>query len=366
MQTAKLFLASSNELKEDRNDFEIFLARKNEEWRDKGVAISLVHWEDFFDAVSRTRLQDEYNKAIRGCELFVMLFWTKVGPYTSEEFDTALDQFKNTGKPLIYTYFKAAPDIDGSNEDELMTLLAFKKRLKELKHFVTVYQNIDALKFHFNGQLEKLLADGSFGAAPGATNGEPAPAYQASVSGNGAIAQGNGAIVVGAGGVQIGGNNTGSINTGTQIDTGGGSYVGGNVTAGGDFVGRDRVVHGDQISTGDISGTGHAIGRGAQASVSQGISPRELEPLFAALLAVVAQNAPAGRQDAALRQVQELKAEAAKGKQAEDGKLGRLIEGLVDLVPAAVGTVVSTFATPILGGIAGPLTKHVLDKLKTD
>ena len=44
--------------------------------------------------------------------------------------------------------------------------------------------------------------------------------------------------------------------------------------------------------------------------------------------------------------------------------MGKLVEGLIALAPSAVGAVVSIFATPILGAIAGPVTKFVLDKLK--
>ena len=87
MQTRKIFLASSAELKADRDQFEIFIGRKNKDWSARGVFLELVMWEDFVDAMSQTRLQDEYNKAIAECDLFVMLFWTKVGRYTAEEFE---------------------------------------------------------------------------------------------------------------------------------------------------------------------------------------------------------------------------------------------------------------------------------------
>ena len=82
-QTKRIFLASSSELKEDRKEFEIFINRKNKDWVGQGVFIELIVWEDFLDALSKTRLQDEYNKAIRECDIFVMLFWTKVGQYLS-------------------------------------------------------------------------------------------------------------------------------------------------------------------------------------------------------------------------------------------------------------------------------------------
>lgn len=345
----KLFLASSSELKADRDQFEIFINRKNKDWVEKGVFLELVIWEDFLDAVSQARLQDEYNQAIRGCDIFVMLFCTKVGKFTEEEFETAFGQFKATNKPFIFTYFKDTQISTGSaDRQSLASLWAFQDKLKALGHYQTVYENIDELKLHFNWQLDKL-ADSGFielrpdgGDAPGAGAGT---AYQAHVAGSGAIAQGPGATAVGPGGVFVRGANTGPINTGTQIkvdkhiDTGGGAYVGGGVNVtGGDFVGRDKIT--------------------------QGQSPRDLEPLFASLLAAVAQQVAPAQQGAAMQAVQELKAEVAKGSQADDSKLGRIIDGLAAMVPGAIGTVVSLFASPILSGLAGPVTKFVLDKLK--
>src|SRR4051794_29950205 len=102
----KIFLASSSELQTDRAQFEIFINRKNNDWVSKGIFLHLVIWEDFLDAMSQTRLQDEYNKAIRECDIFVILISSKIGQYTEEEFETAFGQFKATSKPLIYIYFK--------------------------------------------------------------------------------------------------------------------------------------------------------------------------------------------------------------------------------------------------------------------
>ncbi|MCK7480153.1 MAG: hypothetical protein M0C28_24935 [Candidatus Moduliflexus flocculans] len=47
-----------------------------------------------------------------------MLFFTKVGQYTAEEFETAFGQFKATRKPFIFTYFKDAPISTGSANEE--------------------------------------------------------------------------------------------------------------------------------------------------------------------------------------------------------------------------------------------------------
>ncbi|HTR11711.1 MAG TPA: macro domain-containing protein [Roseiarcus sp.] len=153
----KIFLASSSELKEDRREFEIFISRKNSDWIDRGVFLRLVVWEDFLDALARTRLQDEYNKEICTCDIFVMLFWTKVGKFTGEEFETALGHFKNTNRPFIFTYFKnEAIRIGDVSQDDLASLWGFQKKLNDLGHFQTVYKSIDDLKYQFSRQLDKL------------------------------------------------------------------------------------------------------------------------------------------------------------------------------------------------------------------
>ena len=155
------------------------------------------------------------------------------------------------------------------------------------------------------------------------------------------------------------------------VNTGGGASIGGDVKVeGGDFVGRDKVIQGDQvggdkIDVGDISGsTGVAIGRNASASVTQtqGISGAELAALFAPLEQAV-QSAPADNQAEAQEKLQDLEAEVAKGDEADDSRMAGLINDLVDLVPGAVGATVSVFASPILGGIAGPVTDFVLKRI---
>lgn len=335
MLTKKIFLASSSELKDDRDEFEIFINRKNKEWKGRGVFLELVIWEDFLNAVSTTRSQDEYDKAIRQCDIFVMLFHTKVGKYTEEEFDTALAQFRATNKPLIFTYFKdVQPSTASANQDDLMSLWAFQKKLKAVGHFQTAYQNADALKLHFNQQLERLAASGFIEFKQNGSDSPGGDGHPATVSGSGAIAQGPGATAVGAGGVYVGGQNTGSINTGTQI------------------------------TTGNVSGSGIAIGPGALSSATHGNSAHDLATLFAPLLSAVAQQAPTDKKAGAVQQVLALQAEAGKGNHADDGRIARIIDSLAAMVPGAVATVVNLFATPILADIAGPVTKFVLAKLK--
>jgi hypothetical protein len=187
MQKIRLFLASSSELKEDREQFEIFIYRKCKAWFDRGIFLHLDIWEDFLDAMSAGGLQSEYNKTIKTCDIFVLLAFNKVGKYTAEEFSHAFGQFATAQKPFIFTYFKAPTTTQ--NRDELQSLWAFEDKLKELNHYKTEYHTIEGLREHFGNQLDKLAATGFLELQPDLSNQQkgtsPANQTAATVSGQG-------------------------------------------------------------------------------------------------------------------------------------------------------------------------------------
>jgi hypothetical protein len=160
-KTIKIFLASSAELAEERNDFDLYFRQQNDRLRKQGIYLEIIRWENSLDAMSETCLQDEYNKRVRDCDIFVSLFMTKTGKFTEEEFDVAHDRFKDTGKPLIYTFFKEAQvSTDASNKQALTSLREFQAKLQKLGHFRTNYSSTSDLLKRFKDQLEKLLDAG--------------------------------------------------------------------------------------------------------------------------------------------------------------------------------------------------------------
>jgi GTPase SAR1 family protein len=159
LRKLRVFLASSSELQADRDEFVRYFREQNDSLIKHGVYLILVSWARFLDAMSETRLQDEYNKAIRDCDVFVSLFFTKAGKYTQEEFDVAYGQFKNSQKPLVYTFFKDAEiKLSSTRKEDLKSLWEFQEKLGQLGHFYTPYENIEDLKLKFRGQLDEILA----------------------------------------------------------------------------------------------------------------------------------------------------------------------------------------------------------------
>jgi hypothetical protein len=106
-------------------------------------------------------------------------------------------------------------------------------------------------------------------------------------------------------------------------------------TAGGDIVGRDKIQY---------------------------LSSHQIDEVFGPIRKIIETAGPQEKV-AAEEKLRALKDEVGKGKNADDSILAKLVEGLVELVPSAVAAIVGAFANPMLSGLAGPVTKYVLDKI---
>ncbi len=157
MPQIRIFLASSFELKPERDSFEKQIIRKNKTWEDRGVDLSvrLDIWEDESAQMSLTGSQSEYNKLVQDADLFALLAYTKMGKYTEEEYDVAYDQFKTTQKnPKIIVYFKNTDDAHPPAD----SLAQFRAKLSALGYFPPPFADANDLWNQFNIELDLFEA----------------------------------------------------------------------------------------------------------------------------------------------------------------------------------------------------------------
>lgn len=155
-------MASSAELRKDRDLFGDFVSHLNNHYRRRGLFLQLDKWE-YFDktkAFDNHRTQDEYNKHVCNCDAFVCLFHTKAGEFTQEEFKLASDECCSRGLPL-FIYFRRLTlwdKIKGVSE----SLDEFKKTCieSELQYFWGEYETNDKLHLDFVLWLDSYLFDG--------------------------------------------------------------------------------------------------------------------------------------------------------------------------------------------------------------
>ena len=156
MRTIKVFLASSEELGQERLEIGDLFSHINTIFNRRGIHLEVSKWEYLDESMGPLRKQDEYNREIKTCDICMVLYWTRIGEYTTEELETAYTELQAGRKPYkIYLYFKEVgvptPEIE-----------AFKKELySKYSHFYGKFQNIDTLKLRFLLQLESYVNSGA-------------------------------------------------------------------------------------------------------------------------------------------------------------------------------------------------------------
>ena len=152
-RTIKIFLASSEELKDERIAFGDFIRQLDDTYEQRGFRIKLIKWEDLPKGYNGRPTQETYNDEVRQCDLFVSLFYTKAGEFTKEEFNVAKQTQKECQRPTIYVFIRTLKPDD--KEDP--SLIDFKNNvLGVTKHYWTNYESTDSLQLQFVMELLKV------------------------------------------------------------------------------------------------------------------------------------------------------------------------------------------------------------------
>lgn len=105
MRLVKIFVASSNELEDDRIHLGDSVRKVNDMFELQDVRVKLYKWEDFSPYFTGKRSQDEYNDYLKQCDAVIGLFETKLGKYTCEEIEVALNEL---GHDAVYCFAKVS------------------------------------------------------------------------------------------------------------------------------------------------------------------------------------------------------------------------------------------------------------------
>ena len=146
MKTIKVFLASSDELSDERQKFGNLIRQLGDIFVQRGIYVKLLVWEDMDPSYNNCRKQDEYNKWIRESQFFVALFRTRAGQYTREEWDVAQAANSSRQEPKLLIYCQTLQP----GEVEEQELTDFKQMLEQrLGHFWDNYATTDKLHHDF-------------------------------------------------------------------------------------------------------------------------------------------------------------------------------------------------------------------------
>ena len=153
MKYIKLFLASSAvEFEQERNELGSYIRMLNDIYAKRGIYFELTIWDDLPDAVTKDRKEDECSHEIRNSQYFYVLFGKDAGEDTIQEFNVALELFRKSGAPHIYTYFRKLPEGQSASQ----SVKNFMERLdQEIGHYYSTFTHLDAVKLNMLLELTR-------------------------------------------------------------------------------------------------------------------------------------------------------------------------------------------------------------------
>ena len=151
MKKIKIFLASSEELKEERLELAGLIGHINYVLEKSDVKLYLVKWEYLDASMSPIHKQEEYNKKLEECDICIVLFWTRFGKYTKTELDTAFSKKGEGCLKKLYVAFKDSVD------NETPELAAFKSNFGEEYGLpYSTFHDAHELKLEFLRQFDDI------------------------------------------------------------------------------------------------------------------------------------------------------------------------------------------------------------------
>jgi len=163
IKTIKLFLASSKELSQERQEMALLIQKENNKFIQQGIYLELVIWEDLLHSFQGKRIQDYFNEKMLECDVVIVLIGSKMGDFTQEEFNLAWDHLKKGQCPkYLFVYVK---NISISTHDRA----AFKNYNKVLDLIETIekkeqlyenFKNSSDLIYRFKNQLAHIIKIG--------------------------------------------------------------------------------------------------------------------------------------------------------------------------------------------------------------
>ncbi len=122
---------------------------------------------------------------------------------------------------------------------------------------------------------------------------------------------------------------------------------------------KEDSVSGDRISIGNISNSsGIAVGRGASATVTQGVDPEKLAALFSAIYREIETRPtlPPARKEEVAETVKKIEKEAAKGDEGSTGKIEDAMRKLARMAPDILDITAAALLNPV-AGVAAAIRK---------
>ena len=153
MKVVKVFVASSSELKTERNEIVDLFCDMNKTLREKEIKLHPEVWEFADSSMHSCRKEDEYLEMLKNCELCFVLFWQKLGEYTVEEVNFAFAERHAGRLPQNIKLLFKEPTFNIS--PEMKAIKEIIQKLSVYDSFIEFFSDVECLR----NKVERVVVD---------------------------------------------------------------------------------------------------------------------------------------------------------------------------------------------------------------
>ncbi|MCB9090446.1 MAG: leucine-rich repeat domain-containing protein [Calditrichae bacterium] len=158
VRTVKVFLASGSDLSKEREELKNLFYDETKNYILDSIFLDLIMWEDLNHSFHEDRIQNRFNDKLRECDIFISMFWKRVGKFTKEEFEAAHWSLMNHKNPkYLYVFFKDTRVRIDDIDDDIMNIKKFKKNILEWEQIYKPFKNVIELRSQIKQQLEIVI-----------------------------------------------------------------------------------------------------------------------------------------------------------------------------------------------------------------
>jgi len=146
MKTIKIMIAASEEMHDEKVQFQSLINQLNEALASRGIELKRIKWDPEADGSV-----DEFKAKLKECEMFFTLYWRELPENAEQELDTAYQELKDGNNPRnLYVFFKEP------SEELTESLRDFKASfVNRYGHFFCKFENVDTMNLHLILQFVK-------------------------------------------------------------------------------------------------------------------------------------------------------------------------------------------------------------------
>jgi hypothetical protein len=162
IKNVSVLVVAPNDVIEEKNVIYADINRTEKELSfNNEIRITVQNLEYLGENIINKASMEALSSAFSDLDIYIGIFWKRIGKYSLDEFTFIYDQWKRTGRPRLLLFFKRVPFYPESIDEteQISSLVSFKNSLSNLDLLYSDFESSQELSSKLNIAFQRTLKD---------------------------------------------------------------------------------------------------------------------------------------------------------------------------------------------------------------